>query len=208
MATSSSSLRLFCSLPNLLVFSLNLLLLLISTASFIPLLLLRTPPSSFGWALLAVSSTTLFSSLLSFFHLTHSNLYFIVHLSLLLISSIGQTLSFFSLFLRPGPCLTFLGSSKSNREVRLLVMIEEGAIVGMFVLSSVALVLECFVQSWRVKEYEEEEEEVADAKKRNRRMGKFRVESVVDVEAQEEEERMKIKREEGVKTGHYRIAKF
>lgn len=77
-------------------------------------------------------------------------------------------------------------------------MIEEWAIVGMFVLSSMALVLECFVQSWRVKEYEEEEEEVANAKKRNRRMGKFRVESVVDVEAQEEEERMKIKSEEGV----------
>ncbi|WOK97874.1 hypothetical protein Cni_G06582 [Canna indica] len=59
-------------LPALLLSSLNLILIVLASASFAPVFILKTCPTSFGWPLFAVSSTTAVSSLFGFFsQLTH-----------------------------------------------------------------------------------------------------------------------------------------
>lgn len=79
---------------------------------------------------------------------------------------------------------------RSPIEVKVLLEIEEWAMIGMFALGSIVLVLECFVQSWWVKEYEVEAEAAAAAaaaaanKRVNRRTGRVRVESVVESESE------------------------
>lgn len=65
--------------------------------------------------------------------------------------------------------------------------IEEWAMVGMFVLGSMILMLECLVQSWWVREHGEAEMAAA-AKKRNRRMGRIRVEAMAEAEDKETSE--------------------
>lgn len=67
--------------------------------------------------------------------------------------------------------------------------------LGMFVVGSVVLVLECVVQSWWVREYEgmEAAAEAAEKRKRmSRRTARVRVESVVEYSG-EMDERMKSK---------------
>ncbi|XP_073105298.1 uncharacterized protein [Elaeis guineensis] len=184
--SSSTKLRSSSTLPHLILSALNLCLFFISSASFAPIILLRFPPTSFGWALFIVSATTLLSSLLGFYsQLTH--LCFITHISIILASSIGQALGFLSLFLRPDPSLRLLSSARSLREQKVLLKLEEGMILGMFMVQSAVLVSACIIQRWWVREYEgvEAEREVI-ARKRSRRMARVQEEAMANAAAMAE----------------------
>ncbi|URE11806.1 hypothetical protein MUK42_23495 [Musa troglodytarum] len=174
------------SLPSLLLSSLNLFLLVLASASFAPVFLLRTSPTSSGWALVAVSSATVVSSLLGFFsQLTH--LCFLAHVSFVLASSVGQALGFLALFLRPDPSLQLLGSARSRREQRALAKVEEALLLGMFLVQSLALVAACALQRWRARQYEEvEAEREASARKRSRRMARVQEEAIANAAAMAE----------------------
>ncbi|URE48374.1 hypothetical protein MUK42_07475 [Musa troglodytarum] len=158
-------LRSSSSLPNLLLSTLNLLLLDLASASFAPVFLLRTSPTSSGWALFTVSSTTVLSSLLGFFSQL-TRLCFVTHVSFILASPVGQALSFLALFLRPEPSLQLLGSDRSRKEQRVLMKVEEALLLGMFLVQSLVLVSACAVQRWWLRQYEEVEAE------RRRRQGR------------------------------------
>ncbi|CAL9058928.1 uncharacterized protein LOC135651239 [Musa acuminata AAA Group] len=176
-------LRSSSSLPNLLLSSLNLLLLVLASASFAPVFLLRTSPTSSGWALFTVSSTTVLSSLLGFFSQL-TRLCFVTHVSFILASSVGQSLSFLALFLRPEPSLRLLGSDRSRKEQRVLMKVEEALLLGMFLVQSLALVSACAVQRWWLRQYEEvEAEREASARKRSRRMARVHEEAIANAEA-------------------------
>ncbi|XP_064985256.1 uncharacterized protein LOC135624999 [Musa acuminata AAA Group] len=177
-------LRSSSSLPNLLHSSLNLLLLLVlASASFVPVFLLRTSPTSSGWALFTVSSTTVLSSLLGFFSQL-TRLCFVTHVSFILASSVGQSLSFLALFLLPEPSLRLLGSDRSRKEQRVLMKVEEALLLGMFLVQSLALVSACPVQRWWLRQYEEvEAEREASARKRSRRMARVQEEAIANAEA-------------------------
>ncbi|CAL9100241.1 unnamed protein product [Musa textilis] len=176
-------LRSSSSLPNLLLSSLNLLLLVLASASFAPVFLLRTSPTSSGWALFTVSSTTVLSSLLGFFSQL-TRLCFVTHVSFILASSVGQALSFLALFLRPEPSLQLLGSDRSRKEQRVLMKVEEALLLGMFLVQSLVLVSACAVQRWWLRQYEEvEAEREASARKRNRRMARVQEEAIANAEA-------------------------
>ncbi|CAL9199081.1 uncharacterized protein LOC103968518 [Musa acuminata AAA Group] len=176
-------LRSSSSLPNLLLSSLNLLLLVLASASFAPVFLLRTSPTSSGWALFTVSSTTVLSSVLGFFSQL-TRLCFVTHVSFILASSVGQSLSFLALFLRPEPSLRLLGSDRSGKEQRVLMKVEEALLLGMFLVQSLALVSACAVQRWWLRQYEEvEAEREASARKRSRRMARVQEEAIANAEA-------------------------
>ncbi|URE47599.1 hypothetical protein MUK42_15054 [Musa troglodytarum] len=176
-------LRSSSSLPNLLLSSLNLLLLVLASASFAPVFLLRTSPTSSGWALFTVSSTTVLSSLLGFFSQL-TRLCFVTHVFFILASSVGQALSFLALFLRPEPSLQLLGSDRSRKEQRVLMKVEEALLLGMFLVQSLVLVSACAVQRWWLRQYEEvEAEREASARKRNRRMARVQEEAIANAEA-------------------------
>ncbi|CAD5177953.1 unnamed protein product [Musa acuminata subsp. malaccensis] len=174
------------SLPSLLLSSLNLFLLVLASASFSPVFLLRTSPTSSGWALVAVSSATVVSSLLGFFsQLTH--LCFLAHVSFVLASSVGQALGFLALFLRPDPSLQLLGSARSRREQRALAKVEEALLLGMFLVQSLELVAACAVQRWWARQFEEvEAEREASVRKRSRRMARVQEEAIANAAAMAE----------------------
>ncbi|CAL9762820.1 unnamed protein product [Musa acuminata subsp. burmannicoides] len=174
------------SLPSLLLSSLNLFLLVLASASFAPVFLLRTSPTSSGWALVAVSSATVVSSLLGFFsQLTH--LCFLAHVSFVLASSVGQALGFLALFLRPDPSLQLLGSARSRREQRALAKVEEALLLGMFLVQSLELVAACAVQRWWARQFEEvEAEREASVRKRSRRMARVQEEAIANAAAMAE----------------------
>lgn len=200
-----TNLRRSSLLSNLLLSSLNLLLLFLSSASFVPIFLFRTSPTSFGWALVTVSATTLLSSLVGFYsRLTH--LCFITHVSLVLASSVGQVLGFLSLFLRHDSSLGLLGSVRSPKEQWVLLVVEEMLLLAMFVMQSVALILTCVVEKRWAREYEEvEAEREAAARKRSWRMTRVQEEAMAnaaamaEVKGRELDEKMKAKYGQWVK---------
>ncbi|CAK7352454.1 unnamed protein product [Dovyalis caffra] len=93
-----------------------------------------------------------------------------------------------------------LKSSRDPKEAKLLVRLECGVLMAMFIMQLVALVLSCAVHNCWVREYEGlEAEREATAKKRNRRIARVQEESIAnvakitEVKAKEFEEKMKSK---------------
>ncbi|XP_052182273.1 uncharacterized protein LOC127794967 [Diospyros lotus] len=203
---ASSKLRRSCSFPNLLLSCLNFFLFILSAASLLPTIILKMPPTSLGWALLMVSCISLLSSFVGFFsQLTH--LCFITHVSFLLASSIGQLLGILALFTKEKSSLSMLKSPRDPREAKLLVRLECGILMAMFVVQVGVLILTCAVHSCWVREYEGlEAEREATARKRSRRMAKVQEESmenaakIAEMKAKELDEKMKNKYGQWVKT--------
>ncbi|XP_021750124.1 uncharacterized protein LOC110715817 [Chenopodium quinoa] len=179
MAASSCKLRNSFSFPNLLLSCLNLILFILSTASLAPILLLKTPPTSLGYALLISSSISLLSSFLGLYsRLTH--LCFVTYISFLLASLASQVLSFMALFLKEKTSLSMLDSPRDPREAKVLVRLECGILMVMFVLQVVVLVVSCVIHRCWMKEYQglEEEEREKMSRKRSRRIAGIDEESV------------------------------
>ncbi|KAI4344602.1 hypothetical protein L6164_011809 [Bauhinia variegata] len=196
---ASSKLRNTCSFTTLLLFCLNFTLFILSAASFVPTILLRMPPTSFGMAFLMVSGISILSSFVGFYsQLTH--LCSIIHISLLLASLIGQLLTILALFTKEKASLSMLKSPRDPIVAKLLARVECGVLMSVFMLQFVVLILRCAVLSCWVKEYKElEAEREAISNKRSRRIAKVQEESIAnaskiaEINAKELEEKMKSK---------------
>ncbi|XP_057536668.1 uncharacterized protein LOC130814572 [Amaranthus tricolor] len=158
MAASNSKLRNSFSFPNLLLSCINLILFILSLASLIPIILLKTPPTSLGFALLISSLVSIISSLIGFYpRLTH--FCFMIYVSFILASLSSQILSFLALFIKEKTSLSMLISSRDPREAKVLVRLECGILMAMFMLQVMVLVLTCAIHRCSVREYEELEVE-------------------------------------------------
>ncbi|ESR66035.1 hypothetical protein CICLE_v10009482mg [Citrus x clementina] len=203
---ASSKLRRSCSFPNLLLSCLNFTLFILSAASLAPTILLKMPPTSFGLAFLMVSCISLLSSFVGFYsQLTH--FCFITHVSLLLSSLMGQLLSTLALFTREKSSLSMLKSERDPKEAKVLVRLECGILMAMFLMQLLVLILSCVIHSCWVRDYEEiEAEREAMAKKRSRKIAQVQEESmanaakIAEVKAKEFDEKMKSKYGQWVKT--------
>ncbi|KAF5481716.1 hypothetical protein F2P56_002348 [Juglans regia] len=194
-----SKLRSSCSFSSLLLSCLNFTLFILSSASLAPTILLRMPPTSMGMALLMVSCISMLSSFAGFYSQL-SHFCFTTHISLLLASVIGQLLSILALFTKERSSLSLLKSTRDPREAKLLVRLECGVLMGMFLMQLVVLVLSCAVHSCWVREYEGlEAEREATGRKRSKRNAKVQEESmanaakIAEVRAKELDEKMKNK---------------
>ncbi|KAF3326552.1 hypothetical protein FCM35_KLT08182 [Carex littledalei] len=174
------------SLSTLLLASLNLILLFLASASLVPIFVLKSSPTSFGWTLFTVSATTLLSSLIGFYsQLTH--FCFIIHVSLVLASLVGQILSSLSLFLRHESTRYLLGSHRDQKEQWVLMFLLELTFLGMFLVQSLVLVFGCMVEKRWAREFEEVEAEREEAtRKRNRRKARVQEEAMVNAQAMAE----------------------
>jgi len=128
-------------------------------------------------------------------------------MSLLLGSAIGQLLSILALFTKEQSSLSLLKSKRDPKEAKLLVRLECGVLMAMFLMQLVVLVLSCAVHSCWLREYEGlEAEREAMARKRSRRIAKVQEESmpnvakISDVKAKELDDKMKSKYGQWVKT--------
>ncbi|KAG0451673.1 hypothetical protein HPP92_026026 [Vanilla planifolia] len=168
------------SLPSLLRHALNLLLFTLSSASLVPILLLQTPPTPFGWAFLAVSLASIFSSLLGLF--SHASLLrFLSHALLSASALVGQALGLLSLLLHPEPCLRLLGQANGSRNAKALEKTQAGALAGMLALEAVSIVWAFAEQRCR-----EGEHDVVEKEKRvtaRRRSGRVAIELEGSVES-------------------------
>ncbi|KAK4713751.1 hypothetical protein R3W88_019658 [Solanum pinnatisectum] len=173
---TSSKLRHSCSFPILLFSFLNFILFILSAASIAPIVFLKTPPTSLGWSFLIVSSISLLSCFIGFYsQLTHCC--FITHLSLLMASCIGQLLGILALFTKEKSSLSMLKSPRDPREAKVLVRLECGVLMSMFVMQIGVLIVTCAVQSCWVRDYESvEAEREAWSRKRNQRIAKVQQE--------------------------------
>nr|GMD57231.1 uncharacterized protein LOC105637961 [Ipomoea batatas] len=171
---SSSKLRNSCSFPNLLLSFLNFILFILSSASVIPIILLRNPPTSLGFAFLLVSAISLLSSFIAFYsHLTR--FCFITYVSLLLASVLAQILAVLALFTQEKPSLAMLKSPRDAREAKLLIRLECGAMMAMLVLQLVVSAATCLVHSCWVRDYED-----LEARKRSRRIAQVQEEAMAN----------------------------
>ncbi|KAK2645234.1 hypothetical protein Ddye_020429 [Dipteronia dyeriana] len=203
---SSKLRRSSCSFPNLVLSCLNFTLFILSAASLAPIILLKTPPTSFGLAFLMVSCISLLSSFVGFYsQLTH--FCFITHVSLLLASLIGQLLSILALFTKEKSSLSMLKSPQDPKEAKVLVRLECGILMAMLLIQLMVLVLSCVIFSCWLKEYEEiETEKETSEKKRSRRITRVQEESMAnavkiqEIKAKELDEKMKSKYGQWVKT--------
>lgn len=194
---SSSKLRHSCSFPYLLLSCLNFSLFLLSLTSLAPTILLKTPPTSLGYAFLMVSSISLLSSFIGFYsNLTH--FCFITHISLLLASSIAQLLAVLALFTKEKSALSALKSPRDPREAKVLVRLECGVFMAMLLMQCGVLLVTCGVHSCWVREFEGiEAEREATERKRSRRMARVQEESmanavkIAEVKGKELDEKMK-----------------
>ncbi|KAL2251042.1 uncharacterized protein LOC105173678 [Sesamum indicum] len=185
-----------CSFLNLLLSFFNFILFLLSAASFAPILLLKNPPTSLGWAFLLISSLSLLSSFTGFY----SHFCCITHVSLLLASSAAQLLGILALFTKEKSSLSMLKSPRDPREAKLLVRLECGVLMAMFVMQLAVALLCCVVHSCWVREYRGlEAERDATAEKRRRKIARVQEESmanaarIAEVRGMELEEKMKSK---------------
>ncbi|CAK9144177.1 unnamed protein product [Ilex paraguariensis] len=203
---ASSKLRSSCSFLTLLLSCLNFFLFILSAISLAPILVLKMPPTSLGWAFLMVSSISLLSSFVGFYsQLTH--FCFITHVSLLLASSIGQMLGALALFTKEKSSLSMLKSPRDPKEAKLLVRLECGILLSMFVMQLGVLIVTCAVHSRWVREYQGlEAEGEATARKRSQRIAQVQEESlenttkIAKVKAKQLDEKMKSKYWQWVKT--------
>ncbi|GMH23309.1 hypothetical protein Nepgr_025152 [Nepenthes gracilis] len=131
------------------------------------------------------------------------------HISLLLASLIGQVLSFLALFTRESSSLSMLKSPRDPREAKVLVRLECGILMAMFLMQMGVLVLTCAVHSCWVREYEGlEAEKEASARKRSRRTAQAQGELPMavngdkfrEIKVKEVDEKMKLKHEQWDKT--------
>ncbi|KAK3034498.1 hypothetical protein RJ639_032487 [Escallonia herrerae] len=125
---------------------------------------------------------------------------FLTHISLLLASSIGQLLAILSLFTKEKSSLSMLKSPRDPREAKLLLRLECGVLMAMFVMQLGVLALTCAVHSCWVREYEGiEAEREKTARRRSRRIVRVQEESMANVakisdsKAKELDEKMKTK---------------
>ncbi|KAJ9168043.1 hypothetical protein P3X46_019617 [Hevea brasiliensis] len=203
---ASSKLRSSCSFPNLLLSCLNFTLFILSSASLAPIILLKMPPTSLGLALLTVSCISLLCSFVGFYSQL-SHFCFVTHISLHFASLIGQVLSILVLFTREKSSLSMLKSPRDPREAKLLVRIECGVLMAMFILQVMVLALSCAVHNCWVRDYESlDAEREAAAKKRSRKIARVQEESmanaakIAEIKAKEFDEKMKSKYGQWVKT--------
>ncbi|KAI3495698.1 hypothetical protein L1887_38044 [Cichorium endivia] len=143
MASSSS-------FPYLVLACLNFTLFILSAASFAPTIILKTPPTSMGWALIMVSSISILSSFIGFF----SHFCFITHVTLLMSSMAAQLLAILALFTKERSSLSMLKSPRDPREAMALVRVECGVLVAMFVMQVCVFCFSCGVHWCWVRKYE------------------------------------------------------
>ncbi|XP_010514694.1 PREDICTED: uncharacterized protein LOC104790612 [Camelina sativa] len=145
--------RKLCLFQNILVSCLNLTLLILSLCSFVPIIILRNPPTSLGLAVLAVSLLSLISSFAGA-SLDQSRSCFIGRVTLHVSSLTGQLMAVFMMFSRENQSLSFLISPRDPREAKALVRIECGVFMVMIPLQMMVLVLACVVHCYWVRELE------------------------------------------------------
>ncbi|XP_015572925.1 uncharacterized protein LOC8281179 [Ricinus communis] len=203
---SSSKLRSSCSFPLLLLSCLNFTLFILSSVSIAPIILLKVPPTSLGFAFLVVSCISLLCSFIGFYS-QFNRFCFVTHISLLFASLIGQVLSILALFTREKSSLSMLKSPIDPKEAKLLVRLECGILMAMLIMQVVVLALSCTVHSCWVREYEElEAEREATAKKRSRKIARVQEESmanaakIAEIKANEFDDKMKSKYGQWTKT--------
>ncbi|KAI5674273.1 hypothetical protein M9H77_14637 [Catharanthus roseus] len=194
-----AKLRSSCSLPNLLLSFLNFILFLLSAASLAPIIFIKMPPTSLGCAFLMISTISLFSSFIGFYSKL-AQFCFITHISLLLASSIGQLLGILALFTKEKTSLSMLKSKRDPKEAKVLVRLECGILMAMFVIQLGVVMLTCAVHSCWVREYEGlESDKEARMKKRNQRIAKVQEEcmenadKIAENKGKEFDEKMKSK---------------
>ncbi|KAH7852586.1 hypothetical protein Vadar_026755 [Vaccinium darrowii] len=191
------------SFPNIVLSFFNFILFILSAASLAPIIVIKTPPSSFGLAFLLVSSTSLLSSFVGFYSLL-THFCFVTHLSLLLTSSIGQLIAILALFTKEKSSLSLLKSPRDPREAKLLVRLECGILMAIFVMQVGVLILTCAVHSCSVREYEGlEAEREATEKKRSRRIARVQEECMVNSEKIAEMKAMELDEKMKSKYGHW-----
>ncbi|KAI3913504.1 hypothetical protein MKW98_003983 [Papaver atlanticum] len=206
MASSSSRLRSSSSFPNLLFTFLNFILFMLSASSIVPIFLLKNPPTTFGCAIFSISCLSLLSSLVGFYsQLTQCC--FVTHISLILASIIGQVLGFLALFTREKSSLKMLRSPRDPKEQMVLIRLECGTLIGMFMMQLCVLVITCAVHNCWVREYQglEAEREAVEMKRRWK-IARVQEESMAnatklgDIKETEFDEKMKNKYGKWVKT--------
>ncbi|KAG0552549.1 hypothetical protein BDA96_01G516700 [Sorghum bicolor] len=204
-ATGNSSLRSCCSLPNLLVWLLNLSLLVLAAAALGPVFLLRPRPTPFGWALVSVHATTLLSALAAL-HAQLTHLCLAAHAALALAALSGHALASLAFFLRHDHSLRLLCSDRDRREQFVLAFLEELLLLAMFVAQAVALAATCVVSRRWAREYQAAEtEKAAAARKRGRKMARVQAESAAAAEAGVKAVDEKVMRSSSGKKVHWAI---
>ncbi|KAI3447213.1 hypothetical protein Pfo_003878 [Paulownia fortunei] len=170
-----------CSFLNLLLSFFNLILFILSAASLAPIISLKMPPTSLGWAFLMVSCISFLSSFIGFYsQLTHFCC--MTHVSLLLASSIAQLLGILALFTKEKSSLSMIKSPRDPREAKLLVRLECGVLMAMFVMQLLVLLLSCAVHCCWVRGYEdlEAERDAMEKKSRQKKIARVQEESMAN----------------------------
>ncbi|CAH8267259.1 unnamed protein product [Arabidopsis lyrata] len=193
--------RLLCLFQNILVSCLNFTLLLLSLCSFVPIILLRNPPTSLGLAFIAVSLVSLISSF-GGASSHQSRACFIVRITLHVSSLTGQLMAVLMLFSREKQSLALLISPRDPREAKALVRIECGVFMAMIPLQMMVLVLACVLHCYWVREFQGLEVESEDSFRRkcNRRFSTVEEATGSDVKEMELEEKTNAKHVQWVKT--------
>ncbi|CAA2959990.1 Membrane lipo [Olea europaea subsp. europaea] len=202
----ASKLRKSCSFLNILLSFLNFILFILSAASLAPTIFIKMPPTSLACAFLMVSCISLLSSFIGFYsHLTH--FCYITHISLLVASSIAQLFGILALFTKEKLSLSMLKSPRDPREAKLLVRLECGILMAMFVMQLCVLTLTCAVHSCWLREYEGfEVEREETAKKRRQKIARVQEESmanatkIAEIKGKEFDAKMKNKYGQWVKS--------
>ncbi|KAL9830925.1 hypothetical protein AtNW77_Chr3g0195261 [Arabidopsis thaliana] len=178
--------RKLCLFQNILVSCLNFTLLLLSLCSFVPIILLRNPPTSLGLAFLAVSLVSLISSFGS--ASSHqSRSCFIARITLHVSSLTGQFIAVLMLFSREKQSLSLLISTRDPREAKALVRVECGVFVAMIPLQIMFEGLDV-------------ESEDSFRRKCNRRVSTVEDGTGSDLKKMELDEKMNVKHVQWVKT--------
>ncbi|KAL2480320.1 putative membrane lipoprotein [Abeliophyllum distichum] len=164
------------------------------------------PPTSLGFAFLMVSCVSLLSSFIGFYsQLTH--FCYITHISLLLASWTAQLFGILALFTKEKSSLSMLKSPRDPREAKVLVRLECGILMAMFVMQLGVLILTCAVHACSVREYNAlEVERDETAKKRREKIARVQEESmenaakIAEIKGKELDEKMKNKYGQWAKT--------
>ncbi|XP_073158745.1 uncharacterized protein [Henckelia pumila] len=203
---ASSKLRNSCSFLNLLLSFFNFILFILSAASLAPIISLKLPPTSLGCAFIFVSCISLLSAFIGFFsQLTH--FCYVTHVSLLLASSLGQILGILALYTKEKSSLDMFKSPRDPREAKLLVRLECGVLMVMFVMQFGVMILTCVMNRCWVREYEGlEAERDAMETKRRQRIARVQEESmaeaarIAELKGKEMDEKVKNKYGQQMKT--------
>ncbi|KAL3642890.1 hypothetical protein CASFOL_013705 [Castilleja foliolosa] len=177
MASSKPRSSSSCSFLNLLISFLNFILFILSATSLAPTILLKMPPTSLGWAFIITSTISLFSSFIGFFPRL-ARLCHVTHISLLLASAVAQLLGVLALFAKEKSSLVMFGSTRDPREAKVLVRLECGVLMAMFVMQLGVLILCCAAHSCGVRECEG-----VEAEKRMQRIASVQEESMANYNA-------------------------